>query len=422
MLGPNTDERTRVETIVGVVGPHDLVEKVAAVCEEQPNVRVLRYAYGHESEATTIVESNAASVDAWLFTGVIPYTLAHGILTRPAAYVDYTGPTLLQALVQLLRDGHDIARLSVDTLSGADVSAVLTDADIPTDGVHALAFRPGVTSQALVDFHRKYASPGSVAITCVSTVYDELHDELTIVRLVPSRHSIRLTTRQLLLMTTNQVHEDSQVVLGIIETTSADEKLPADVVAEATALAGTAAHYAPGQYLLVTTHGQLAAATDQLSTAPFLQRLAAGRSEVRVGFGLGHSAAEAETLAKRALSRARTNGSIAAVASFRNDVDILLDARKDSAKSGAALEQTSIGVVAARVGLSVPTLQRLREISVETDNEALTTRDIAGRLGIQQRTARRILRRLELAGFAERAGLFSPGTSGRPLTLYRLLL
>lgn len=411
-----------METIVGVVGPHDLVEKVAAVCEEQPNVRVVRHPYGHESEATTIVETHAASVDAWLFTGVIPYTLAHDILTRPAAYVDYTGPTLLQALVQLLRDGHDITRISVDTLSGADVNAALSDADIPTDGVHALAFRPGVTSRALVEFHRKHASPGSVAITCVSTVYDELQDELTIVRLVPSRHSIRLTIRQLLLMTTNQVHEDSQVVLGLIETAPTGVELPADVMAEATALAGTAARYASGQYLLVTTHGQLAAATDQLSTAPFLQRLAAGRDEVHVGFGLGHSAAEAEALAKRALARARTHGSIAAVASFRNDVDILLDTREGAGKSAAALGQTSISVVAARVGLSVPTLQRLREISTETDEDALTTRDIASRLGIQQRTARRILRRLELAGFAERAGLFSPGTSGRPLTLYRLLL
>lgn len=412
----------RVETIVGVVGPHDLVENVAAICEEQPNVDVMRYAYDHESEATTIVESNATAVDAWLFTGIIPYTLAHGVLTRPAAYVDYTDQTLLQALVRLLRGGHDIARLSVDTLSGGEVNAVLQEADIPTTGVHALAFRPGVTSQTLVDFHRKHAAAGSVAITCVSTVYDELHTEMTILRLVPSLHSIRLTVRQLLLMTINQVNEDSQVALGIIETSSSGGEFEANVRAEAAALAGIAASSEPGQSLIVTTHGRLSAATDHFTTAPFLGRLATGLRDVHVGFGLGHSAAEAETLARRALGRARGHGAVAAVASFRNSVDILLETQNHSREPRAALEQSSVGVVASSVGLSVQTVQRLHAISVEAGDEALTTRDIADRLGIQQRTARRILQRLELAGFAERIGLHSPGTSGRPLTLYRLRL
>jgi predicted ArsR family transcriptional regulator len=112
---------------------------------------------------------------------------------------------------------------------------------------------------------------------------------------------------------------------------------------------------------------------------------------------------------------------VAAVASFRNDIDILLEAQQDGA-DGDALDRSSIGVVAARVGLSVPTLQRLHELSEEVGAEPLTTRDIADHFGIQQRTARRMLQRLELAGVAERSGSRSAGGSGRPLTLYRLRL
>lgn len=156
-----------MEIVVGVVGPHDLVESVAAICEEQPNARVERFVYAHESEAPAIVDANAEMVDAWLFTGVIPYTLAADRLKRPASYVDYTGATLLQALVQLLRSGHDVTRLSIDTLAAADVNAVFTEVGIPTEHMHALAFRPGITSEELVGFHRKYAAGGSVAITCV---------------------------------------------------------------------------------------------------------------------------------------------------------------------------------------------------------------------------------------------------------------
>ncbi|MDP3951387.1 hypothetical protein [Microbacterium sp.] len=415
-----------MDTVVGVVGPRDLVDLVARICEQQSSARIKRFAYTHESEAPGIVNDHAAAVDAWLFTGIIPYAFAGDVLTRPAAYVDYTGPTLLQAFVQLLRDGHDVTKLSVDTLDGADVNAVLAESHIPTKGVHALAFRPGITSQTLVDFHRKHAKPGSVAITCVSTVYEQLNSELTILRLVPSWHSIRFAIRQLLLVTTNQNSEDSQVVLGIIETNAemaGEHEGPSpDVIAESDSLAGVATGYGPGKSLIVTTQGQLASATDQFSSAPFLQRLAARHSEVRAGFGLGRSAAEAESLARRALARARAHGPIAAVASFRNDIDILLDAQGEPSRPGDALEKVSIGIVAARVGLSTQTVQRLHGISIEADGEALTTRDIAAKLGIQQRTARRILQRLELAGFADRAGHLSPGTSGRPLTLYHLRL
>ncbi|WP_344753505.1 helix-turn-helix domain-containing protein [Leifsonella bigeumensis] len=409
-----------MDIVVGVVGPHDLVADVATICEQQPSVRVERFAYAHESEAPAIVEANTRLVDAWLFTGVIPYTLAAEQLQRPAGYVDYTGATLLNALVRLLREGHDITRLSIDTLAAAEVNAVFTEADIPTDNLSALAFRPGVTSEKLVRFHRKNAAAGSVAITCVSSVYSELREDITILRLVPSWHSIQTSIRQLLLVTTNQVQEESQVVLGIVEAAPGSPELDGDVAAEAAALAGTAARYGDAQRLIVTTRGQLSAATDQLTSAPLLRRLAAGRSEARIGFGLGRTVAESEVLARRAIARARTHGPVSAVASFRHDIDILLEAGPEPTSVQSARQQPSIGVIAARVGLSVQTVQRLRDFVASADEQGLTTRDIAAELGVQQRTARRILQRLELAGFAERTGHLSLVSAGRPLTLYRL--
>ncbi|MGH3655511.1 MAG: hypothetical protein ACRDUA_02535, partial [Micromonosporaceae bacterium] len=78
--------------------------------------------------------------------------------------------------------------------------------------------------------------------------------------------------------------------------------------------------------------------------------------------------------------------------------------------------------IAQRVGLSQATLQRLREVRDSAGAEPLTTRQVAERLRVQQRTARRMLHRLELAGLAERTGNLVSGGSGRPLTLYRLTL
>ncbi|MFS8478088.1 MAG: hypothetical protein FWJ93_03805 [Micromonosporaceae bacterium] len=149
-----------------------------------------------------------------------------------------------------------------------------------------------------------------------------------------------------------------------------------------------------------------------------LGRLADRHDTVRIGFGLGRSAAEAESLARRALTRARRIGKVAAVLSLRGDLDIVL------ATTAPAPTPTdgNLAIIAQRVGLSVATLQRLREVRATVGPAPLTTRDVADRLAVAQRTARRMLHRLELAGLAERTGSLASGTSGRPLTLYRLML
>ncbi|MFI6483170.1 hypothetical protein ACIBH1_34930 [Nonomuraea sp. NPDC050663] len=397
--------------VIGVVGPHDLVDDVAATCEEQPGVSALRLDYDHESQATSIVEAHAGAVEGWLFTGIVPYMLARDAdqLTRPAAFVDYSGATLLSALVRLQHEGHDVTRLSIDTLATGDVTATFTEAGLPVGQVRTMPYRAGVTSAKTAAFHRK----SHAAITCLSSVYEELRGSMHVHRLVPSVHSVRVALRQLLLTAEGQATEDAQIALGLIEADS-DEGL----LREATALGGTLAAFRGGTHLLVTTRGPLHDATGGFSALPMLARLAgAGNRVVRVGFGLGRSAAEAESLARRALSRARRIGDVAAVLSLRADTDIVLE----SVGTAPAPEQ-NLSVIARRVGLSVPTLEKLLEAREAAGGEPLTTKEIAERLAVQQRTARRMLYRLELAGLAERTGNLTSGSSGRPLTLYRLTI
>lgn len=130
--------------VIGVVGPHDLVDDVAATCEDQPGLTALRLDYDHESQAPAIVEAHAPSVEGWLFTGIVPYMLARDadVLTRPASFVDYSGATLLSALVRLQHEGVDVTRLSIDTLSAADVTTTFAEAGLPTDALRTLPYRP----------------------------------------------------------------------------------------------------------------------------------------------------------------------------------------------------------------------------------------------------------------------------------------
>lgn len=402
---------------IGIVGPHDLVDDVAATCEEQPGVNTRRFDYDHESQTPTLVEAHGSQVEAWLFTGIIPYTLAResNVLTRPAAFVDYTGATLLQAAVRLLREGYDLTRISIDTLANSDVTGTFAEAGLPVDRVRSLPYRSDLTSDDVIAFHRRQRKAGAtVAVTCISSAYEVLRHEMPAFRLAPSPYSVRTALRQLLLHANSQAQEDAQIALGLAEVPDGDDGL----LKEVAALGGTLARFTGGNHLIVTTRGPLYDATSGFTALPMLRRLADRHELVRIGFGLGRSAAEAENLARRALGRARRIGSVAAVLSLRGDTDIVLE----STTPTAAPAETNLAVIAQRVGLSVPTLQRLRQARDAAGTAPLTTREVAEHLRVQQRTARRMLHRLELAGLAERAGILASGSSGRPLTLYHLTL
>ncbi|WP_311137413.1 hypothetical protein [Streptomyces sp. I6] len=154
---------------VGVIGPEDLVRKVVAVGGEAGQGRfgrLLPLPYRHEDETTDVVTGAGSTADALLFTGVVPHSLAvaAGVLDRPAMYVPYSGATLLRALVELLRLGHDVSRVSIDTLRRDEVLETLTEAKLPTEHIQVLPHRPGLTAQDLVDFHldaRATRGPGS---------------------------------------------------------------------------------------------------------------------------------------------------------------------------------------------------------------------------------------------------------------------
>lgn len=411
---------------IGIVGPEDLVDRVIAIGPGQLSARLVGLPYRHETAASDVVTATIEKVDAILFTGVVPYVIATnaGGVTKPAMYVPYSGATLLRALVELLRLGHDVTRMSIDTLRQDEVMETLTEAKLPTEHIHVMPYRPGITSRELVEFHRSMRGQDDtrIAITCLGSAFHQLDNELHAVRLAPSRHSIRSTLQALILTTAGQYIGDAQLTLGLIQLPADDPRLADDLVV----LGGSLSYLPDGQPLVVTTRGLLEDATEQYTRLPLLDQLKARHGSVNIGFGVGRTAAEAESLARRAANRATAIGGSAAVVSMTGDVDIVMEPGHEAAPHGDH-SQTSLPVLARRVGLTVDTLGRLRELARMppgengAGHEGLTSREVAAYLSVQERTARRALKRLERAGLALPVGSRQPGP-GRPSTVYRLLL
>ncbi|REF35126.1 HTH domain-containing protein [Thermasporomyces composti] len=409
-----TNRPDRVLTF-GVVGPADLVPRVANAVDRTPALRARRLPYRQEQETVRLLEKHADEVDAWLFTGVVPHAIAVAAkaVTLPAEHVSYSGLTLLAALFRLSRSGRDLSRISIDTLDPAEVSETLSEAGLPPDTAVTMVYDLPVRSRDVVAFHcearAKYDT--TVAITCLRSAYDVLRKEMPVVRLAPSPRDIRNAIDALALRTRNRHHSDAQVALGFVELERADPLLQRDLGQ----LGGTVVQLDEQRYLLVTTRGPLERVTADFQGAPFLEPIAKRHKVVRIGLGIGRSAGEAAAHASRALTRARAQGDVAAVLGGPHDSDIVLT---KGAVQGAV--PTDLGRLAQRLGMSRATLQSLRQFLEGRENRLVTAAELAQAFGIQERSARRLLKRLERAGAAVAVGTLSEGQMGRPPVIYRV--
>lgn len=407
-------------TVIGIVGYQPGVGHVADACASEPDVHVRVYDDHDGAFLVPKVEAHQADVDGWLLPNPFLRDQLHrhlGELPRPVASVEVSGATLLSALVGLLQRGRDVSKLSIDTITRAEVMSSLKRAGIPTTHVKIRPYRPGPSSDDVVEFHRRHRRRhrDAIAITCLDSAHKALSAEMEVVKLEASEADVRDSLHELMRLVDTHTHQDAQIALAVVDYSGPANALARQVVRMGATLARTE----QDEYLVIATRGSLSAATGGFVKLHMLRHLADHSDVVRVGIGLGQVAPEAEDLARRALTRARKLGPIAAVLNLRSGVEIVLGYGDDAPSVGEPT--TDFKLLSQRIGLSVDTLQRLRTALTTFGSQTpFTARQLADHLQIQPHRTRRILQRLENTGLAHRVGNKHHDSSGRPQTLYQV--
>src|SRR5215470_11868172 len=424
----NGQRQSPLELTIGVVGSHDLVERImlspsAAPAPHraapgppgQPGAdlapagfptgpglarRLVAAAYRSEQEAGDKVLRLGPAIDAWLFASQVPYAYARraGVLHGPATCVPLGGSALYAALLRGCRDGgYDLARLSVDTLSRAEVDDAFADLGMTSSNVHVRE-EPGAAA-AVAAFHERLwrRRQTAVAVTCLESVAQRLAAlEIPVLVVQPTRSAIQTALRTATLLAAQRRLEDSQLAVAVVEvpTLRGASRRPASrqsgeefrltvhrlLVQEAQRMRATVSPGGECSFLVTATRGSLAAATDGFRIPPFTER---ARNElginVEVGVGLGQTAQDAEAHARAALARTINPKGLA-------------------------------------------TLSRLADKLSTGDEARVVDAETAGRLlGVTSRTARRLLHTLAEEGLA---WPLPPGRTpqpGRPRQFYRLV-
>ena len=447
------------ELTIGIVGPHDLVERIMLSGAAQaaggpagppshpaiaaptpaanggppgPPRRLIAAAYRSEQEAADKVLRLGSSIDACLFASQVPYEYARraGSLRVPGSYVPLSGSALFAALLRASRElAGDLSRISVDVLSRAEVEDALAELGVPADSVHV---REDVASAAtLAAFHERLfrRNETTVAFTCLPSVAQRLAAADVPVRaLRPTSSAIRAALRTATLLAAGRRLEVAQLAVALVEVPTlrdtprrssprhAREELRLTVhrflVQEAQRMHATVSPVSDHCFLVAATRGSLAAATDGFRVPPFSER---ARTElgiaVEVGIGMGRTAQDAETHAQAALSRSHVAAGNRGFTLDREGMALVPSPRHPAAPATDPARPRGL-----------ETLSRLADKLAGSDSALVVDAEMAGRvLGVTARTARRLLHGLVEEGLAWPLPPSRAPQPGRPRQFYRLV-
>jgi len=441
----NAPARAQGELTIGIVGPHELVERIMlsgasssgkggavgtlAGLEAGPPRRLVAAAYRDEQEAADQVARLGTAIDVCLFASRVPYEYARaaGVLSCPATFVPLGGGALYAAVLRACRDSEcDPARPSVDVLSRGDVEEAFADLGLPTSALHV---REESGSPAVVtSFHERLwrRNETSVAFTCLQSVAARLSTAgIPVFTLRPTSSDIRATLRTAALLGGYRRLEDAQLALALVEVPAlrdgsrrasprqSREELRLTVhrflVQEAQRIHAAVSPTSDHGFVIVATRGSLARATDGFRVPPFAERARGDLGvTIDVGIGMGRTAVEAEAHARAALGRSQAGGGMRGFTPSR--------------EGHVPVPPPRLPEVGTRRTRSLETLSRLAE-KLATDANLVVDAETAGQLlAVTPRTARRLLHILVEEGLAWPLPPNRTPQPGRPRQFYRLVV
>jgi len=430
---------------VGLFGPRKLVRTMSEVgidvALRSPNrVRFVPGGFDDAEEAEERYLRLRDRIDSAVFPGPWVFDLATAghWLTVPSTHLPLTGAALYAALLRasLTIEDVDLARVSIDSLSAADVEEAYAEIGLDTTNVYDIPYEGPESVAGFAAFHREKwkQQHTTVALTTILAVERELRTQgIPVLRIAPTRSSVRDALETAILLgqgTRMGAHQLAMIAVQLIPTgTSRAESgdywqqelallTHQKLLSEARQVGASVARRSDTLFLVTTTHGALVRLTEQFTVAPFLSALTAQLGvPVAVGAGAGQTARAAEANALMAVEDSVNAGGKVAV--YLDDTNGRTDLTPGPAVTEAApqdstpsIDPRALEIVTSIAAATTPAAGQQVVVDVES---------VADIMQVTPRTGRRMLKELVEAGLAWPVPPARSTGGGRPRQQFRLL-
>lgn len=431
---------------IGLVGLGTSIEQILDLAKEYKNeLEFISFPYEKTKEVEKIVTDYNSHVDAWLFSGPIPYEIAKKTLDtdKTMVYVPATELGFYKAFLEMIYEqGKTIQQLSIDTMSSNIISQeALSQLNIKNPKIYTKVFELNgdIDTNELFQFHSDLWKQGKIegVLSYFPLVCKALRENgIPAYWMSMSKMEIRQTLQILSEKVKTAYFKDTQIGVEIIEVEYFNRvakemktpyhlqylelRLKAMLIELGEKINGSFLEKGNGRYMIFSSRGAIEREISTLEDT--VQKLAfEADTTVTVGIGFGDTAYSAEINAFRAIhhSKEMKNCEIVIVQddgkiieSPGNTKELQYDARSQNEVLIEKLEKGNI---------SVKTYKKILAIIQKMGWDDFTTKDLATHLEMTERNVRRIVTEMCEVELAQCIGKEAYATRGRPSKLYRLL-
>ncbi|MGB9813235.1 MAG: HTH domain-containing protein [Thermovenabulum sp.] len=436
------------EIKMGIIGPTDSLEIIKSIVEDfNNNVTIYFKPYQTFDELYDVKKFCEENIlDVLLFSGQAPYywVKERENIEIPMLYIPRNGTCLYRTLFNIHLDKVDFNKVSFDTISEEDIKEAYKELNIPITKIYTLAYNKYLPYEQIIDYHLKLINDGKViaVATCLQKPYDILKEKgIRTYRIFPTKSIIRETFIKGLLYGESTKFKETQfaiivvrvedVLREIYENNNLNYKmqkilleLEKIIIDYSELLEGTMVKLREGEYAIFATRGTIENITDDYSKFPLYKDIKENFPFlVTMGVGFGKTAKTARNNAYIALNYSKlNNGNCFITTEYGKIIGPLIpeESKKRELFSNDLLE------IAKKVGISAINLSRIKQALKNLNKNEISSRELSLELNISERSARRILNKLEKKGYAKVVGtnsfLNKSGVKGRPLWVYKINL
>ncbi|MEV5965660.1 hypothetical protein AB0L70_28070 [Kribbella sp. NPDC051952] len=443
---PSTTGERLPAVTVGLFGPKKLVRTMAEVGLDMalrtPNrVRFISAGYDDQADAEERYLKFRDRIDSAVFPGPWVFDIATDghWLTVPSTHLPLTGAALYAALLRasLTVEDVDLSRVSIDSLSAADVEEAYGEIGLDTADVFDIPYQGPDSVAGFAAFHREKWEQRhtTVALTTILSVERELRAQgIPVLRIAPIRSSVRDALETAILLgqgTRMGAHQLAMIAVqpipaGLSRAESGDywqQELALmthqRLLSEARQVGATVTRRSDTLYLVTTTHGALVRLTEQFTVAPFLGALTAQLGvPVAIGVGAGQTARDAESNALMAVEDSASRDGKVAV--YLDDTSARTELPPAAAVATEAMPVDSSPRIDPRA-LEIVTSIAAATTPAPGQQVVVDVESVADIMQVTQRTGLRMLKELVEAGLAWPLPPARSTGGGRPRQQFRLL-
>ncbi|WP_404328426.1 hypothetical protein [Mesobacillus maritimus] len=427
---------------IGVIGPNASVNRIVSHTEYyEEQVKFLPFPYTEIYEIEEIVENHEFHIDAWLFSGVVPYEVAHanGKIKKETIYISVTDSAFYKAFLELnYQKGTIVKRMSVDIIRDkSDLNAGLQQANVDLDECFVKVFQPDFKPEELFHYHIDLWQKGKTegVLTCLPSVCDQLRDAgVPAAWMTPTHMQIRETLKIITEKVKASYFKETQISVVIIEVEDFDAltannntpyrlqylelKLREIIINLCEKVKGTVIEKGHGRYMIFNTRGEIERELPALRETVYHLALEAS-NKVAAGIGFGKTVYSAEENAYKAIRQSKESKSKKLIMIQDDGEAIELEEKNEELKYSVRTVDESLITKLKTVNVSVKTYNKLIAQIQRMGWTSFTAKDIALQMNMTERNARRIVMDLHEAELIKCIGEQSQ-SRGRPSKIYQL--